>query len=92
MKTIRNKTRAPIRVAFSGGKVLFLGPAKTGQIPDQAVGEASILALLKAGKIELLDGEGPARGGGDTSGGGAHGSSRGHPQYTIVLPKGNRGG
>ncbi len=91
MKTIRNKTRAPIRVTFSGGKVLFLGPAKTGQIPDQAAGEASIQALVKAGKIELLDGEGPARGGGDTGGGG-HGSSRGHPQNTVVLPKGNRGG
>lgn len=92
MKTIRNKTRAPIRVTFSGGKVLFLGPAKTGQVPDQAVGEASILALVKADKIEVLDGEGTARGGGDTAGSGPHGSSRGHPPKNVVHPKGNRGG
>ena len=92
MKTIRNKTRAPIRVTFAGGKVLHLGPAKTGQIPDQAVSEASVVALLKADKIEVLDGEGPARGGDAAAGGGAHGASRGHPQHTLVTPKGNRGG
>ena len=62
MKTIRDRTRAPIRVTVPGGRALFLGPAKTGQIPDQAAG------------------------------GGAHGSSRGHPQHTVVLSKGNRGG
>ena len=41
MKTIRNKTHAPIRVNFSGGKVLHLGPLKSGQVPDQALETAS---------------------------------------------------
>ena len=35
MKTIVNRRRLPIRVPLPGGKVLHLGPSKTGQIADQ---------------------------------------------------------
>ena len=36
MRTVRNTTQLPVRVPLPGGKTLHLGPAKTGQISDQA--------------------------------------------------------
>ena len=47
MKTIRNKTPRPIRITLAGGKVLHLGPARTGQIGDEAVTRPSVQALLQ---------------------------------------------
>ena len=91
MKTIRNKTHAPIRVNFSGGKVLHLGPLKSGQVPDQALETASVRKLLAAGTIEVVR-EGAQVTEGGVADGAAHGSSRGHPHATRVAPKGNRGG
>ena len=56
MKTIRNKTRRPLRVPLPGGKVLHLGPAKDGQIADGAVQHAGLQKLVKAGDLEVLGG------------------------------------
>ena len=93
MKTIRNKTFKPLKISFSGGKVLHLGPGKTGQIPDGALGQKSIQALLKAATIEVLDG-GPAQvPGSDTSAAGPHQATRGHrPAMTTGPTKGGQRG
>lgn len=89
MKTVRNKTRRPLRIPIPGGKFLHLGPAKTGQIADKTAGAARFQKMVAAGEIEVL-GEGPSSqaGGGKDSGG--HEATHGHPQQTVVLPKGNR--
>jgi hypothetical protein len=92
VKTIRNKTFKPLKLTFSGGKVLHLGPGKTGQIPDTALEQKSIQSLLKDATIEILDG-GPAHGAGtDTTAGGPHQTTRGHrPAMTAPTKGGQRG-
>lgn len=57
MKTIRNLTAMPLRITLPGGKVLHLGPRKTGQVAAAALEHASVKELLKAKKVEVL-GEG----------------------------------
>ncbi|HEU4403412.1 MAG TPA: hypothetical protein VFT43_15040 [Candidatus Polarisedimenticolia bacterium] len=90
MRMIRNKTRSPLKIRFAGGKLLHLGPGKTGQIPDQAVDAASIRALLQADKIEMVGG-GEAHGPGSTKAGAApHETTKGHPQAVNTPVKGNR--
>jgi hypothetical protein len=89
MKTVRNKTSMPIRVQLGGGKTLFLGPTKTGQISDSAAERDSVLKLVKDGKIELLGGESA----GQTPGGESQSrttSTHGHQRSTVVTPKGDR--
>ena len=91
MKTIRNKTFKPLRIAFSGGKVLHLGPGKTGQIPDGALDQKAIQALLKSATIEILDG-GPVQApGADASAAGPHETTRGHRPAMTGPTKGQRG-
>ena len=91
MKTIRNKTFKPLKLTFSGGKVLHLGPGKTGQIPDGAIDQKSIQTLLRAATIEVLDG-GPSQvPGADTSAGGPHETTRGHRPAMTGPTKGQRG-
>jgi hypothetical protein len=89
MKTILNKTPLPIRIQLGGGKTLHLGPAKTGQIADRAAERASVRKLVKEGKIEILEEGGSAQA---QSGEVQHPSpsTHGHPQPTVVTPKGNR--
>ena len=41
MRTIVNKTTRPLRVPLPGGKVLHLGPKKSGQIADPAADQRS---------------------------------------------------
>lgn len=89
MKTIVNKKMKPLRVPTGGGKFLHLGPAKTGQISDGAAASAAIRRLVKAGEIEILGDEAQAQGRGG-KGGAVHQATHGHPQTTMVLPKGNR--
>jgi hypothetical protein len=89
MKTIRNKTPMPIKVQLGGGKTLFLGPTKTGQISDSAAERDSVLKLIKDGKIEILGGES----GGQTPGGGSQSrttSTQGHQRSNAVTSKGDR--
>jgi hypothetical protein len=89
MKTIRNKTVKPLRIALPGGKTLHLGPGKSGQVSDKALERAATRKLLKAGEIEIVGGEGPAQAAGDGSAG-AHRSTHGHRQSRVVMPKGDR--
>jgi len=89
MKTILNKTRKPIKIHLPGGKLLHLGPAKTGQVSDQASEMPSFQKLLKKKQIEIL-GEGESKAAGAEDSRHTHESTHGHPQTTVVLPKGNR--
>jgi hypothetical protein len=89
MKTIRNKTIKPLRIGLPGGKTLHLGPGKTGQVSDKALERAATQKLLEADEIEIVGGEGPAQGAEDGSAG-AHGSTHGHRQSRVVMPKGDR--
>jgi hypothetical protein len=89
MKTIRNRSQRPIKIQMPGGKVLHLGPQRTGQISDQASRLPSFRRLVDSGDIEVV-GEGePAVSGADRPQV-AHESTHGHTPPTVVLPKGNR--
>ena len=62
MKTVVNKTRAPLRIPLPRGKSLHLGPNKTGQIADGAEEHAAVKKLVEAGKVEIFDGGDSQRG------------------------------
>ena len=55
MKTIVNKTHAPLRVPLPQGKVLHLGPLKEGQISHKEVDHEPLQRLIEEGKIEVRD-------------------------------------
>lgn len=76
MKSIRNKTHAPLRVPLPRGKVLHLGPNQTGHINHHAADHPPLLKLVEAEKIELFDDS--ANDGAETSrSGGVHASTQG---------------
>jgi len=89
VKTILNKTMRPIKVPLSGGKVLYLGPARTGQVADRATEAAAFLRLLEAGAIEIL-GEGSPRAAGTPAAAGGAETTQGHPPDTLSHRRGNR--
>ncbi len=62
MKTVVNKTRAPLRIPLPRGKSLHLGPNKTGQVADSAEEHAALQKLVEAGTIEIFDGGDTQRG------------------------------
>ena len=92
MRTIVNNTVRPLRVPLPGGKVLFLGPKKSGQVADGArLEHAALRKLLKAGDIRLEDGaEGGPDGGPGPSESGRE-SSHGHAKSDAVRRGGQRG-
>ena len=91
MKTIRNKTFKPLKLTFSGGKVLHLGPGKTGQVPDTALQRRSIQELVRTAAIEVMDG-GPAHSQGSGGQGAApHEATRGHKPGMTTPTKSQRG-
>ncbi|PYT07865.1 MAG: hypothetical protein DMF49_06880 [Acidobacteria bacterium] len=89
MKTIVNKTRKPMRIGLPGGKTLHLGPARTGQISDEASQAPGIRRLVEAGEIEIVGEESHPQSGAGTQGVVPE-APKGHHPKTIVLPKGNR--
>ena len=50
---IINKTNRPISVPLPGGKKLFLGPGKTGQVNAKAVEHPPLVELVEAGDLEI---------------------------------------
>ena len=56
MKTVTNKTHAPLRVPLPRGKSLHLGPGKSGQIRDEDASHAGLKKLVEGGQLELIDG------------------------------------
>ncbi len=88
MKTIHNRTQRPLKISLRGGKVLHLGPDKSGQVADPDLERPALKRRIEAGEIDVLDDE-HATGG---AGGGAHGqvSTHGHPPATGFRRKGDR--
>jgi hypothetical protein len=93
MKTIVNKTAMPLRVPLPGGKVLHLGPTKSGQVADTAVEHPALRKLIEAGKIQV-QGEGSDGAGGDGGGAGnnAPASSQSKGKITNVHRRGGQRG
>ncbi len=89
MKEIVNKTPRPIKVPLPGGKVLHLGPAKTGQVSDRTTESPAFRKLLDEGAIAIV-GELEHHGGGPAPSQSGHASKHGHPQPTTVTVRGNR--
>ena len=48
---ITNKTPKPLSVPLPGGKKLFLGPGKTGQVTAKAMVHPPLVKLLESGDI-----------------------------------------
>ncbi len=75
---ITNKTNRPISVPLPGGKKLFLGPGKTGQINPKSAEHPPLTKLVEAGDLEVDDasrqkknssaGDGSAPGGSQSTG------------------------
>ena len=82
MRTVRNKTRKPIRVPLGRGKVLHLGPGNTGQVSPQATERPAFQRLVEQGEIELTD-DGDSGGPGSEGSGRVQGSTQGHKPSRI---------
>lgn len=89
MKTILNKTRKPIKVRLAGGKVLHLGPSRTGQIADRDYATPAVKRLTDAGEIEVV-GEGSPAAATVEQAGVAPEATQGHPPETMGHRRGNR--
>lgn len=71
---ITNKTPKPLSLPLPGGRKLFLGPGKTGQVSPKALEHPPIAKLLEAGDLEASAGadskpKGRTAGGAGPSGG-----------------------
>jgi hypothetical protein len=81
MRTIVNKTTRPLRVPLGGGKTLFLGPAKSGQVADSAVDHPGLRKLIDAGDVQVqgagADGVTVEGGGNEAGHSDVHGKQRG---------------
>ena len=73
---VRNATRRPLNVPLPGGKRLFLGPGKTGQLAPRAAEHPPVAALVESGDLEVLDG-GKTTVRGSSSGTGTSGGRQG---------------
>jgi len=89
MKTLINKTRAPLKITLPGGKSVRLGPGKAAQIRDEDAAVDSIKKLVEAGNLEVHQGDvhtGSGAGGGGVHKAGGHGQGR----ATFRQRKGDR--
>jgi hypothetical protein len=81
MRAVTNKTNKPLAVPLPRGKVLRLGPRKTGQISSDDLDHPPLKKLAAAGEIEIHEeGHVPTRGGGGkvgATGGPAHTTTTG---------------
>jgi len=65
MRSVTNKTNKPIAVPLPRGKLLRLGPRKTGQISSDDVEHPPLKKMAEAGEIEIHEeGHSPQGGGG----------------------------
>ncbi len=55
MKIVLNKTSAPIKVPLPRGKVLHLGPHKSGKIAHQDLDHPPLKHMIEAKTIEIED-------------------------------------
>lgn len=89
MKTILNKTPRPLKVPLPRGKVLHLGPKKSGEIADGAADHAPLAKLVEAGELEIL-GHGISTDPGRPSSGPVHASTHGHHPASNSHNRGDR--
>jgi len=57
MKTVTNKTNAPIKVPLPRNKILRLGPGHSGQIGDSDAERPAVAKMVEAGQIDISDPE-----------------------------------
>ena len=75
---ITNKTKKPLSLPLPGGKKLFLGPGKTGQVSPKALKHPPLVKLIEAGDVATADGAGvPTAKGGGKAGPGPSGGHKG---------------
>ncbi len=78
MKTVTNKTKAPIKVPLARNAILRLGPEHSGQINDSDSERPAVLKLVEAGTIEISDSDASVgKGGSQGSAAGKSGRSGG---------------
>ena len=89
MKTVVNKSRRPLKIRLSRGRVLHLGPGKEGQIVTHDAERESIKKLVEAGELEIFDEAAQAAG---HAGGGnaANPDSHGHHPSVSGKRRGDR--
>ena len=85
---IINKTNTPLRIPLPGGKKLFLGPGKTGQVNAKALQHPPLAKLVEAGDVES-GGTTAARQGGGTDKGG-HSTGLRHGTTGAMRQSGDR--
>lgn len=69
MRTVCNRTRGPLSIPLPRGKVLHLGPGKSGQIASNAVDHPALKKLVDGGAVEVSEDE-SGRGAGSAGGNG----------------------
>ena len=72
---ITNNTNKPLSIPLPGGKKLFLGPRKTGQITPKALEHPPVAKLIEAGDIATAEGGNKPKQGGSGNTGVAGGSA-----------------
>ncbi|MFT5470024.1 MAG: hypothetical protein ACI8UO_005148 [Verrucomicrobiales bacterium] len=87
---ITNKSGKPLSLPLPGGKKLFLGPGKTGQVTDKALKHPPIVKLLEAGDLETVEGSGKNKGGGAGMKGGSPSGASGHGGTGAMRQSGDR--
>ncbi len=79
MATITNKTRKALSVPLPGGKKLFLGPLKSGEISPKAVDHPPVQKLIETGAVEIVASQHkPRRAGGEGQGSRSSSGGLGH--------------
>lgn len=89
MKTIVNKTPSPVRVPLPRGKVLHLGPLKSGQVSHKDLDHEPLKQMIESGQIEV-QGDGPGVEATHERSRGPSVRTRGHHPTTSAPVKGDR--
>jgi hypothetical protein len=89
VKTIRNTTMRPIKVPLPRGKVLHLGPRKTGEVAINAVEHPPLAKLVEAGDLEIV-GDGSHADPGQSTSGSIRASNRGKHSAANIQRRGDR--
>jgi hypothetical protein len=76
--TISNKTQKPLSVPLPRGKVLHLGPGRSGQIASNDVEHPRVKALIDSGALEVVTDDRGQQVGSSPGGKGARPSGQGH--------------
>ena len=85
---IINKTTKPLRIPLPGGKKLFLGPGRTGQVNGKALQHPPLAKLIEAGDVESGGATASRQGGGANKGG--HSTGLRHGTTGAMRQSGDR--